>query len=236
LPDVRVGAIVDDARVLGRPDEVREAGRVLALAIDRGRLVATLRASRARIAAAGDEERRRIARDLHDGLRSRLVFLKIQAGMGTDGAELSAGIEGAIDDLRARRWRDARAADGPRPARGGHRPRRSSPGPVTVRVDGHDERLASAIESAAFFVVSEALVNAVKHAGADRLAVVLRAHRRRPPDRDRGRRRGAPRRRGDARDARPRRCRRRGAERRTPAGCGTSVRATIPVAAAKAAD
>ncbi len=170
----RVGAISYDARVLDRPEEVREAGRVLALAIDRQRLVATLRASRARIAAAGDEERRRIARDLHDGLQSRLVFLKIQAGMGVDAAELSAGIEGAIDDLRE-------FVDGvmPEPLTARGLPAAVTqlvdrlPSPVAVRVDGLDARLAPAVESAAYFVVAEAVVNAVKHAGADGLAVVL---------------------------------------------------------------
>jgi signal transduction histidine kinase len=63
-------------------------GRAVAgLAVDRERLIVSLRASRARIAAAADDERRRIARDLHDGLQSRLVFLKIQAEIGA-GAEV----------------------------------------------------------------------------------------------------------------------------------------------------
>ena len=77
-----VGAIAYDAILLDRPGDVREAGRVVALALDRQRLAVELRASRARIAASADSERRRIARDLHDGLQSRLVFLAIQAGTG----------------------------------------------------------------------------------------------------------------------------------------------------------
>lgn len=239
LARARVGAIVYDPRVLDRPDEVREAGRVLALAIDRERLVATLRASRARIAAAGDEERRRIARDLHDGLQSRLVFLKIQAGMGASGAELSAGIEGAIDDLRE-------LVDGvmPEPLAARGLPAAvidlvdRLPAPVTVRVEGLEERLPSAVESAAYFVVSEALVNAVKHAGADGLAVALeRAEGElRIAIEDKGD--GAVRAGGDGM---------RGMHDRVGAvggvltveprpGTGTSVRATIPVATAATPD
>jgi signal transduction histidine kinase len=169
-----VGAIVYDALLLDRVDEVREAGRVVALAVDRERLTASLRASRARIAAAADDERRRIARDLHDGLQSRLVFLKIQAATGADPATLHAGIEGAIDDLRE-------LVDGVMPALLTARGLPAAvadladrlPSPIALRVGGLDERLAPAVESAAFFVVSEAVVNAVKHAGPDGLTIAL---------------------------------------------------------------
>ncbi|HWI75225.1 MAG TPA: ATP-binding protein, partial [Baekduia sp.] len=157
-----------------RADEVREAGRVVALAVDRERLTASLRASRARIAAAADDERRRIARDLHDGLQSRLVFLKIQAAMGADPAALGAGIEGAIDDLRE-------LVDGVMPALLTARGLPAAvadladrlPSPIALRVDGLDARLSPAVESAAWFVVSEAIVNAVKHAGPDGLKIAL---------------------------------------------------------------
>ena len=54
-------------------------GQVVALAIDRDRLTASLRSSRARIVQAGDAERRRIAADLHDGLQANLVMLSLQA-------------------------------------------------------------------------------------------------------------------------------------------------------------
>ena len=95
-----IGSILYDAALLDRPDEVREAGRVVAIAVDRQRLAVRLRASRARIAAAADDERRRIARDLHDGLQSRLVFLAVQAGTGADPLVLRTGLEAAIDELR----------------------------------------------------------------------------------------------------------------------------------------
>jgi signal transduction histidine kinase len=174
LAGAPVGAIVYDARLLDHADEVREAGRVVALAVDRERLTASLRASRARILAAADDERRRIARDLHDGLQSRLVFLAIQAGTGADVTALRAGIDGAIDDLRE-------LVDGVMPSLLTERGLPAAitdladrlPSPIALRVDGFEARLPARVEAAAWFVVSEAIVNAVKHAGADRLAVAL---------------------------------------------------------------
>jgi signal transduction histidine kinase len=169
-----VGAIVYDAILLDRAEEVREASRVAALAVDRERLTASLRASRARILAAADDERRRIARDLHDGLQSRLVFLAIQAGTGAEPAALRMGIEAAIDELRE-------LVDGVMPAPLTERGLAAAvtdladrlPSPIALRVEGLESRLTPAVEAAAYFVVSEAIVNAVKHAGPDGLAVAL---------------------------------------------------------------
>jgi signal transduction histidine kinase len=169
-----VGAIVYDAMLLDRPDEVREAGRIVALAVDRRRLTVELRASRARIAAAADDERRRIARDLHDGLQSRLVFLAVQAATDGDRAALSTGLQSAIDELRE-------LVDGVMPARLTERGlaaaveglRERVPTPLRLRVAGLDERLRPDVETAAYFVVSEALANAVKHAAATTLDISL---------------------------------------------------------------
>ena len=169
-----VGAIAYDAVLIDRPGEVREASRVVALAVDRQRLTVALRASRARIAAAADHERRRIARDLHDGLQSRLVFLAIQAGTGTDPASLRGGIDAAIDELRE-------LVDGVMPAQLTERGLGAAvedladrlPTPIVLRLAGLEQRLAPAVETAAYFVVSEAVVNAVKHAGPATLTVSL---------------------------------------------------------------
>ncbi len=168
-----VGAIVYDARLLDRPDEVRAAGRVVALALDRERLTVALRASRARIVAASDGERRRIARDLHDGLQSRLVSLGIQVGTGADPAALGASIQAAIDDLRE-------LVDGVMPAQLTQRGLVAAveelidrvPAPIVFERDGL-VRLAPGVETAAYFVVSEAVVNAVKHADAATIDVSL---------------------------------------------------------------
>jgi signal transduction histidine kinase len=173
-PDDPIGAIEYDAQLLDRPDEVAEAGRVVALALDRERLTADLRASRARIAAAGDAERRRIARDLHDGLQARLVFLGVQLGVDGAPAATRANLQTAIDELRE-------LVDGVMPAPLTERGLPSavadladrSPLPVSLRVTGCDARLGPEIETAAYFLVAEALGNAVKHSRATALEVSL---------------------------------------------------------------
>lgn len=174
LAGTTIGAIVYDPVVLDRPAEVREAGRVIALALDRQRLTIELRASRSRIAAAADDERRRIARDLHDGLQSRLVFLAVQAGSGSEPQALRSGIETAIDELRE-------LVDGVMPAQLTERGLPAAvtsladrlPIPIAIEVGGLEGRLAPEVETAAYFVVSEAIVNAVKHAEPESLEVML---------------------------------------------------------------
>lgn len=169
-----VGAIVYDAVLLDRPADVREAGRVISLALDRERLVVELRASRSRLVAAADDERRRIARDLHDGLQSRLVFLAVQAGTGADAGTVRAGIEAAIDELRD-------LVEGVMPTQLTERGLPAAvedladrlPTPIALHVAGFERRLAPDVETAAYFIVSEAIVNAVKHADGTALAVSL---------------------------------------------------------------
>lgn len=170
-----IGAIVYDSTLLTRPDEVRDAARVVALALDRERLAVELRVSRARLVEAGDAERRRISRDLHDGLQSRLVLLAVQAGV-TEGTspELRAGLEAAIDELRD-------LVHGVMPAELTERGLPAAvkgladrmPIDVVLAVEGFEERPAPAVESTAFFVTAEAMVNAVKHARATELRVTL---------------------------------------------------------------
>jgi signal transduction histidine kinase len=82
----RIGAIDYDPTLKADPALVRAAGRVVAVALDRERVRAQLRASqrhlrrsRVRIVEAGDAERRRITRDLHDGLQVCLVLLATEA-------------------------------------------------------------------------------------------------------------------------------------------------------------
>lgn len=169
-----VGAIAYDGVLLDRPEEVRTAGRVVALAVDRQRLIVQLRASRARIVAAADEERRRIARDLHDGLQSRLVLLAVQAGTAADHATLHYGLEAAIDELRE-------LVNGVMPAQLTERGLAAAvadladrlPIPIALRAGGLERRLEPEIETAAYFVISEAIANAVKHSGSRSLEVSL---------------------------------------------------------------
>jgi signal transduction histidine kinase len=147
---------------------------------------AELAASRTRIVAAADQTRRRIERDLHDGIQQRLVSLglelrAVQAGLpaelGTLRGELdqvAAGLGGAVEELRE-------LSRGIHPAilsEGGLGPAlkalaRRSAVPVQVEVPT-EARLPEPVEVAAYYVVSEALANAAKHANASAVHVEAR--------------------------------------------------------------
>jgi signal transduction histidine kinase len=167
-----------------RLDEFTElAGTAVANAEARGELTA----SRARIVASGDEARRRIERDLHDGVQQRLVSLALDASrierLGADErgsvtgevARLREGLVEAADDLRE-------LSHGIHPAilsEGGLRPAlaalaRRSPLPVQLDI-GVPGRLPEPVEVCVYFVVSESLTNAFKHARATSVEVCVEA-------------------------------------------------------------
>jgi signal transduction histidine kinase len=176
----RVGVIVYDATLIADPEVARAAGRVVAIAVDREQLTAQLRASqealrdsRRRIVEAGDRERRRIAQDLHDGLQSRLVLLAVEATRA--GAKnVSLGIRTAIDELRAL-VHDVMPPllieDGLYSATEDLVDR--LPVPTTLVLPAVEERFPAALERTAYFVVAEALTNAVKHSLAAEVGVRL---------------------------------------------------------------
>jgi signal transduction histidine kinase len=148
---------------------------------------AKLMASRARIVAAADETRRRIERDLHDGTQQRLVSLglaaraaeaDVAAGRGDPRAELSriaAGLADAMAELQE-------VSRGIHPAILSERGlgpalrtlARQSGVPVDLDVTA-DERFPEPIEIAAYYVASEALANAMKHAQASLVQMSLAA-------------------------------------------------------------
>jgi signal transduction histidine kinase len=158
---------------------IKLVGLVIANAESR----AELTASRARVVAAADEARRRIQRDLHDGAQQRLVstvvslkLARLELGGATGPAvdllnEALAHAESASSELRE-------LAHGIRPAalsRGGLRSgieALASRISLPVSVDVTPERLPSALEATAYFIVAEALTNAVKHSRATRVEVV----------------------------------------------------------------
>ena len=137
-----------------------------------------LTASRARIVATADETRRRIERDLHDGAQQRLVSLALQlraaqagvppelAKLRTELDRMAAGLTSALDELRefARGIHPAILAEGGLAAALRALARRS-PLPVALDVRTY-ERLPDRLEVTAYYVISEALANAAKHAGA----------------------------------------------------------------------
>ena len=167
-------------------ERMAQFSQLLATAIANAESRAQLMASRARLVAASDEARRRFERDLHDGVQQRLVSLALelqsaQAMAPRESKELVAqlthitsGLGSALEDLRE-------LSRGLHPAtlsRGGLVPalralaRRSAvPVDLDLVVDG---RLADHVEVAAYYVVSEALTNAAKHAQASAVQVSAR--------------------------------------------------------------
>ena len=150
---------------------------LVATAISNSEARTELAASRARIVAAADDERRRVVRDLHDGAQQRLVHtvitLKLAQRASRDEdedtpaliSEALAHAEQAMAELRE-------LAHGILPAaltRGGLRAGvdvLASRMPVPVEVDVPVGRLPTAVEATAYFVVAEALTNVAKHAHA----------------------------------------------------------------------
>jgi signal transduction histidine kinase len=160
---------------------------LVATAIANAATRAELIASRARIVAAADDARRRIERDLHDGAQQRLVAL----GLGLRAAEarvpdelgpLREQIAGLVTTVAAVSAEVQEISRGIHPAilsRGGLGPalktlaRRCT---VPVELDLHvDQRCADSIEVGAYYVVSEALTNAAKHARASVVEVCAHA-------------------------------------------------------------
>jgi signal transduction histidine kinase len=181
-----LAAITHDVTLLDDPGLVASLASAMRLAVENERLHAQVeaqleevQASRTRIVNAADDERRRLERDLHDGAQQRLVSLalalrltKTRLGAEADEtviAELDRASEMARDALNE--LRDL--------ARGIHPQVLTQAGlgpaidslaarsPVTVTVLTQlDGRLPASVESAAYFVVSEALANVAKHARA----------------------------------------------------------------------
>jgi signal transduction histidine kinase len=146
---------------------------------------AQLMASRARIVAAGDETRRRIERDLHDGTQQQLVSLMlelraVQAAVPAQLGELGSGLGHIAEGLAGVFDRVREISHGIHPAilsERGLRPalmalaRRSA---VPVELDLRaGRRLPGPVEVAAYYAVSEALANAAKHAQASVVQVEL---------------------------------------------------------------
>jgi PAS domain S-box-containing protein len=136
-----------------------------------------LRASRQRIVATADAERRRLERNLHDGAQQRLVALSVSLRLAE--ARLEKDPEGARELLTASREELSRAIDELRElARGIHPAVLSDRGleaalealtnrvPLPVDVVVPNERLPAPVEAAAYYLVAEALTNIAKYADA----------------------------------------------------------------------
>jgi signal transduction histidine kinase len=159
---------------------------LVATAVANAQSRAELMASRARIVAASDEARRRIERDLHDGAQQRLVALALRlrsaaaasserGEIRTETAGVAAELIGVLDDLReiSRGIHPAILSNaGLHPALRALGRRSAIPVEMEVRVDG---RLPEPVEVGAYYVISEMLANAAKHARASVVEVDVEA-------------------------------------------------------------
>ncbi|WP_433059113.1 GAF domain-containing sensor histidine kinase [Dactylosporangium sp. CS-033363] len=183
-PDAGPGVpIVHNGQTLGvlavhKADHLTAAERRLVadLAAQAG-LILALQASAQRLVAAGDEARRRLERDLHDGAQQRLVTVGLELGglirLATDHPGLAARAEAVRAELLRATAELRETARGIHPAvltQDGLEAalefladRSAVPVRVRVRVD---RRPPAEVESTAYFLVSEALTNAAKHSGA----------------------------------------------------------------------
>jgi PAS domain S-box-containing protein len=144
-----------------------------------------LRRSRARLVQAGDDERRRLERNLHDGAQQRLVSLSLslrlaQAKIGSDPDAADELLSGAGAELALALEELRELARGIHPAvltERGLGPALESltnRAPFPVDLDCMpDERLPGPVEAAAFYVVSEALANVAKYAEASSVRVTV---------------------------------------------------------------
>ena len=144
-----------------------------------------LRDARARIIAAGDAERRRIERDLHDGAQQRLVALSLTLGMAesrlsADPAAAAPLIAQAREEAKLAVQELRELASGIHPALLSERglgpalEALAARAPVPTDVEGLPvPRLPPAVESAAYFVTAEALTNVAKYARAETAAVAV---------------------------------------------------------------
>lgn len=188
--DEPIAAIAHDPSLDDEP-ALAAAGAAVRLALENARLHAEVLAqlqqvqeSRARIVAAGDEQRRRIERDIHDGAQQRLVALALQLRAeqrrrgGTLDPQLEAVLTDAVDELQLAVSELRELARGVHPAvlteegLAGALESLAGRTPLAVTVEAAPkDRLPAEVEAAAYYVACEALANAVKHAAASHVRI-----------------------------------------------------------------
>jgi signal transduction histidine kinase len=190
---VKEAAIIHDAILLDDPGLIASVAGALRLAVANDRLTAEVnaqleevRASRARIVEAGDLERRRVERDLHDGAQQRLISLSLELrvarnALGDDvDPAVRRSLERAADEATAALAELRDLALGIHPliltesGLGAAVESLADRSPVDVAVDIGPERYPQAVEGAAYFVISEALANVAIYANAGRARVRVR--------------------------------------------------------------
>jgi signal transduction histidine kinase len=186
-------ALVHDAGLVHEPHLIRLTAAAASMALEHARLQAEVqaqleqvRASRARIVAAGDDARRRLERDLHDGAQQRLVTLSLALSMARGqlaGADpgLAALLDGASKEAREAIAELRELARGIHPAilteagLAGAIQALVERSPVASTVEAVPAgRFPAPVEATAYFVVSEALANVAKHAPGATARVAVR--------------------------------------------------------------
>ncbi|MEA2535868.1 MAG: hypothetical protein QOF11_102 [Chloroflexota bacterium] len=186
-----LAALIHDPAIGERPELVTSVAAAARLALENERLQAAVRAqledvraSRARIVEAGDAERRRVERDLHDGAQQRLVTLALALQMARAKATTAdSSLLGALE--RASAELDAALGELRELARGLHPAILVEEGlaaaieslaertPVPVQLQIAEDRLPAPVEATAYFVVAEALANVVKYARATQVRITV---------------------------------------------------------------
>jgi signal transduction histidine kinase len=185
----QIAALVYDATLGEEPELVEAVSAAAGIALENGRLEAELRArlqelhgSRTRVVEAQQHERRRLERNLHDGAQQRLVALALELGMLAEQADSDPATQTRLKRARievAESLNELRDL-----ARGLHPAVVSGHGlavaleslvavaPLEVQLNTDRlPRLPESLEVAAYYVVSESLTNAAKHAQASRVTV-----------------------------------------------------------------
>jgi signal transduction histidine kinase len=180
--DETLAFIVHDAALDTDPELVQAVGQAILLALRSGRLESELRAkaeelrkSRERLVAAGEAERRKLERDLHDGAQQRLMAIQVKLALAQERSanadladeleQISADAAAAVEELRTLSHgiyptvlHERGLADAIRSVAIG--------APIAVNVsDGGIGRFTPVVETAIYFCSLEAIQNAIKHAG-----------------------------------------------------------------------
>jgi signal transduction histidine kinase len=185
----QIAALVYDATLGEEQELVAAVSAAAGIALENGRLEAELKArlqelhgSRTRVVEAQQNERRRLERNLHDGAQQRLVALALELGLLAEQADSDSATQ---TRLKRARSEIAQSLDELRDiARGLHPAVVSGHGlavaleslaaatPLEVHLQTEGlPRLPEPLEVAAYYVVSESLTNAAKHAQASRVSV-----------------------------------------------------------------
>ena len=166
-------------------NRLAEFCELISLALASAQAREDLVASRLRLVRTGDETRRRLERNLHDGAQQRLVSvaltLRLARGrLGPDSQAAAELLDEASRELDTGLQELREIARGLHPAiltdRGLHQALETLAArvPVPLEIDAPDERLPGHIEAAIYYIVSEALTNVARHADAGEASVTIR--------------------------------------------------------------